>query len=111
MNPPHALLTLIQASVPPVYLPPTITREHIDYLRNMAAVQVFTALCVQVMMILGVFAAISLATGFRKTSMVFVMLMGLAMTPIPSGYSFFYGVTIICVTIAGLLWGFIRGRA
>ena len=109
----HFLLWLAQAPAqpPPVVLPPTMTREQLLYLRDMAAVQVFTALVLQLQMVLAVLGTIAVAFAWRRTGLALFVLMGAAMAFVPSGYSFYYGVTVAFFAAGGLVWSLVRGRA
>jgi len=109
----HFILWLAQAPAapPPVVLPPRMTLDQLTYLRDMAAVQVFTALVLQLQMLLAVLGTIAVAVTWRKTGLLFFVLMGAAMACVPSGYSFYYGVTVAIFAAGGLVWSLVRGRA
>jgi len=97
------ILTAVAASVAPVRLPENITPEHIRFMHETAALQVFAAVMLSVAMIMAFLATAAFAFRFQKTGFVCMLLFGTAVYTVPSGYAMIYGVLIVFMALVGLL--------
>ncbi len=106
MNAFNALSNLIATAIAKpeaARLPEVITWERINYVRSMAALQVFTAMVVNLAIILCIVATTAMAFRLHKTALTCMALIGVAVFWLPFGYSNAFGITLFAVAVMGMV--------